>query len=93
MKKKDPKVTYDMVRDDMLETLIQAIPGSEEARSVVSDLKTLEEARSAGKSSKVSADTVVKAATTFATAGLLLMFERNNLITSKLLGFIPKIKL
>ena len=93
MSKKDKKVKIGQVQQDLLKELMGLDPTSDEYRKVVQNFKTLKEAESNDCHRKVSADTWVKAGVSLGGVVLLLAYERNNPITTKLLGLLPKIKL
>lgn len=93
MRKKEKKLKMGEVQQDLLRELMGLDPTSDEYRKVIQNLKTLKEAESQDCHSKVSADTWVKAGVSLGGVVLLLAYERNNPITSKLLGMIPKLKL
>ena len=93
MAKKEKKIKMGEVQQDLLKELLTLDPTSEEYRKVIQNLKTLKEAESNDSHRKVSADTWVKAGVSLGGVVLLLAYERNNPITSKLLGMLPKIKM
>lgn len=89
---KKKKITMGSVEQALIEKLAELDPESEEYRKVAQNLATLKEAE--GKvSRKVSPDTWVKAGVSIGSVLLLLAYERNNPITSKLLSKIPGMKL
>lgn len=88
MAKKVKKATLKKAIRRMTEELNQLDPASEEAVKIANNIKTLSEALE--KSRSIKGDTVVAAGASVGTAALLLVFEKNNCITSKLLSFIPK---
>ena len=89
-KVKVKKVTIKRAIRAMTAKLQELPPESEEATKIANNIKTLSEALE--KSSK-SKDTVIAAGASVFTAGMLIAFERNNPITTKLLGFIPKLRI
>jgi hypothetical protein len=68
----------------------------EEKRFAADNIKTLMEARTADKAGakqdSVSPDMIASIAGTLLSIGLILGFEKANVITSKSLSFVPKIK-
>lgn len=89
---KKKKITMGSVEDTLLEKLSELDPESDEYRKVAQNLATLKEAE--GKvCRKVSPDTWVKAGVSLGSVLLLLAYERNNPITSKLLSKLPGMKL
>lgn len=89
---KKKKVTMGSVEQALIEKLAKLDPETEEYRKVAQNLATLKEAE--GKASrKVSPDTWVKAGVSLGSVLLLLAYERNNPITSKLLSKLPGMKL
>lgn len=92
MAKKEKKVTMGSVEQALIERLNELDPESDEYRKVAQNLATLKEAE--GKvCRKVSPDTWVKAGVSLGSVLLLLAYERNNPITSKLLSKLPGMKL
>lgn len=92
MAKKKKKVTMGTVEQALIEKLNELDPETDEYRKVAQNLGTLKEAE--GKvCRKVSPDTWVKAGVSLGSVLLLLMYERNNPITSKLLSKLPGMKL
>lgn len=80
------------IERSMLEELSGLDPSSDEYRKIVNNYATLKES-AAKDSKKISGDTIVKAGASVGSVLLLLAFERNNVITTKLLGLLPKLKL
>lgn len=92
MAKKKKKVAMGTVEQALIEKLNELDPETEEYRKVAQNLATLKEAE--GKvCRKVSPDTWVKAVVSLGSVLLLLAYERNNPITSKLLSKLPGMKL
>ena len=89
---KKKKVTMGSVEQALIEKLNELDPETDDYRKVAQNLATLKEAE--GKvCRKVSPDTWVKAGVSLGSVLLLLAYERNNPITSKLLSKIPGMKL
>lgn len=94
MRKKKTKVTKATLKkaiERLTEEFNKLDPASDEATKIAANIKTLSEALD--KCPKIKGDTVVCCGATVATTAMLLAFERNNCFTTKLLSFIPKIKL
>lgn len=92
------QVTMENVEQMLLDELSILSPETDEYRKVAQNLAILKEAdakvkEADAKKPRVSPDTWVKAGVTLGSTLLLLAYERNNPITSKLLSFIPKPKL
>lgn len=92
-KAKSTKSGYKIERKRILAKLAQTEPGSDEYRGLLVMLHSLEESKKTSGERRLSADTVCKSGVSLVSTIALLAFERNNLITSKLLSFIPKIRL
>ena len=89
---KKNKITMGSVEQALVEKLNELDPETDEYRKVIQNLATLKEAE--GKvCRKVSPDTWVKAGVSLGSVLLLLAYERNNPITSKLLSKLPGMKL
>ena len=89
---KKKKITMGSVEQALVEKLNELDPETDEYRKVIQNLATLKEAE--GKvCRKVSPDTWVKAGVSLGSVLLLLAYERNNPITSKLLSKLPGMKL
>lgn len=89
---KKKKVTMGSVEQALVEKLAELDPETDEYRKVIQNLGILKEAE--GKvCRKVSPDTWVKAGVSLGSVLLLLAYERNNPITSKLLSKLPGMKL
>lgn len=94
--KKEPKVkkqrfSYRKERKRLLEALASAEPDSKEFHEIAVNLKELEACNQIKHARGVTGDTVVKATTSTVTTGMLMLFECENPIRSKLLNFIPKL--
>lgn len=92
-KQKAPKSSYKIERKRILAALGQTEPGTREHRELLISLHSLEEAKKTSGERRLSADTAVKSGVSLISTGALILFERNNPITTKLLSFIPKIRL
>jgi hypothetical protein len=86
--------------DDVISTLIEdirTVPTGEDAHTnAVQSLKVLMEARIADKAARkplVSPDVLVAAMAHIFGIGMILGFEKANVVTSKSLSFVPKIKI
>ena len=74
---------------------IDSMPiGDENYAPAIESLRVLMEARTADKAAKtkltVSNDVIVQAVTHLLGIGMILGFEKANVITSKALGFVPR---
>ena len=85
--------------DDVIEHAISELEGmdagSEERTRAVESLKTLMELRAADKASKkfnVNPDVITAGAMQLVGIFAILGFEKANVITTKALGFVPKVK-
>lgn len=85
--------------DDAIENLISGADGlddgSEEQARAVESLKTLMELRAADKASKkfhVNPDVVTSGVMQLLGIVAILGFEKANVITTKAIGFVPKVK-
>ena len=86
--------------DEVIAKLIDEIAlmdSTDEAYApAIESLRTLMEARTADKAAKtklaVSNDVIVQALTHLVAIGMILGFEKANVITSKALGFVPRTK-
>lgn len=92
-KQKVPKSSYKAQRKRILAKLGEYEPGSVEYSKVLGQLHSLEESNKTRGERRLSADTAVKSGVSLLSTGALIAFERNNPITTKLLSFIPKIRL
>lgn len=91
--KKEPKkkVSCRKERKRLLEALAQAEPGSKEFTAIATNLKELEACNQIKHARGVTGDGIVKATTHTVTTGMLMLFECENPIRTKLLSFIPKL--
>jgi hypothetical protein len=86
--------------DETISTLISEFAGLEtgsaEQNGCADTIKTLMEARTADEAARtrptMSPDMIVSAAASLLGIALILGFEKANVITSKSLSFVPKIK-
>lgn len=92
-KAKKFKSSYKQERKRILAALGQAEPGTQEYRELLIMLHSLEESKKTSGERRLSADTAVKSGVSLISTGALIAFERNNPLTTKLLSFIPKIRL
>lgn len=92
-KQKAVKSSYKQERKRILAKLGATEPGTQEYRELLIMLHSLEESKKTSGERRLSADTVCKSGVSLVSTGALILFERNNPITSKLLSFIPKIRL
>ena len=94
-KQKKPKIksSYKEQRRRILAKLSEYEPGTAEYSKVLIQLHSLEESNKTRGERRLSADTAVKSGVSLLSTGALIAFERNNVITTKLLSMIPKIRL
>ena len=94
-KQKKPKIksSYKEQRRRILAKLSEYEPGTVEYSKVLVQLHSLEESNKTRGERRLSADTAVKSGVSLLSTGALIAFERNNVITTKLLSMIPKIRL
>jgi len=85
--------------DDVIEHLTSALEGlddgSENHTRAVESLKTLYELRAADKAGKkfsVNSDVITAGAMQLVGIFAILGFEKANVITTKAMGFVPKVK-
>lgn len=95
-----PKTAETHELDKTITELISEFAGEdnpERALQLANVLKTLMETRTADKAANkkpsVSPDAIAGIAANLLGIGLILGFEKANVITTKSLGFIPKIKI
>lgn len=87
------KPSYKNERKRILESLRTTKVGTQEYRELLIMLHSLEESNKTRGERRLSADTAVKSSVSLLTTFGLIVFERNNPLTTKLLGLIPKIRL
>lgn len=90
-KEKKPKFSYRKERKRLLAALAQADPGSKEFNEIAKNLKELEACNQIKHARSITGDGIAKCATHTVTTGMLMMFECENPIRTKLLSFIPKL--
>jgi hypothetical protein len=78
--------------DSMLRELVQVEGNSEQAERIVARLTELNELQKTNSSGPVSKDVVVTAATNLAGILLILHHERANVIATKALAFVQKLR-
>ena len=91
-KKKKEKVNFKVIENGLLQKLATLDPASEDYKKVVESLNTLREAEAKGQN-VLSKDTLLKVGGYAGVALLMLAYEHNNPITTKLLSLLPKPKL
>ena len=92
MAKKEKKVKIEVVEQELVRKLSTLDPASEDYKKVVENLNTLREAEAKGQN-VLSKDAIFKVLGYAGVAAMMLAFERNNCITTKLLSLLPKPKL
>ena len=89
------KSKLDIEIENLTETLIQIDPTSPEYQVVADNLKRLVEIK-ASKGSKfagINKDTLLKLAVIVGEVVLITNYEQFNVLTTKSLGFIPKVRI
>lgn len=89
---KQDKATIEAEIDSVLEEMARMDPKTEEYTVVAKNLDMLLKARSYGSKKEVSPDTVAMIVANLAGIGLILSFERLNVISTKALGFVSKLR-
>lgn len=92
MGKKKEKVNFKVIENSLLQKLATLDPASEDYQKVVESLNTLREAEAKGQN-VLSKDALLKVGGYAGVALLMLAYEHNNPITTKLLSLLPKPKL
>lgn len=92
MAKKEKKVNFKVIENSLLQKLATLDPATEDYQKVVESLNTLREAKAKGEN-VLSKDALLKVGGYAGVALLMLAYERNNPITTKLLSLLPKPKL
>lgn len=92
MAKKKEKVNFKVIENGLLQKLATLDPASEDYQKVVESLNTLREAEAKGQN-VLSKDAILKVSGYAGVALLMLAYEHNNPITTKLLSLLPKPKL
>lgn len=92
MGKKKEKVNFKVIENGLLQKLATLDPASEDYQKVVESLNTLREAEAKGQN-VLSKDALLKVGGYAGVALLMLAYEHNNPITTKLLSLLPKPKL
>lgn len=91
MKRKQISKTYlDLEIEALLEEMKNHKRSSNEYKAMVSNLTELYKAKELELGRKVSPDTVALIAANLLGIGMILGFEKANVVTSKALGFIMK---
>jgi murein L,D-transpeptidase YcbB/YkuD len=90
--KKEKKVKIKVVEQELVRKLSTLDPTSEDYKKCVEALNTLREAEAKGQN-VLSKDALLKVGGYAVVAVLMLAYERNNPITTKLLSLLPKPKL
>ena len=90
MNKKDKRSNLEKEIDNVLERMSELDPDSKEYSAMVSNLEQHFRAKSKEKDRKISPDTLAVIAGNLLGIGLILTYEKANVITTKALGFIIK---
>ena len=92
MGKKKEKVNFKVIENGLLQKLATLDPTSDNYKKCVESLNTLREAEAKGQN-VLSKDALLKVGGYAGVALLMLAYEHNNPITTKLLSLLPKPKL
>lgn len=87
--KEDP---FDIEVNHILKQMASMEPESTDYKAAVDNLKTLTEARGQKTNSTISADTIVSGVVSLLGILLILNHEKLDVITSKSISFIPKMR-
>ena len=90
MNKKDKRSNLEKEIDNVLERMSELDPDSKEYSAMASNLERLFSAKSKEKDRKISPDTLAVIAGNLLGIGLILTYEKANVITTKALGFVIK---
>lgn len=90
--RKEDKATLDDEINSVLEEMARMDPRTDEYTVAARNLETLLKSRSYGNRKEVSPDTVAMIVANLAGIALILSFERLNVISTKALGFVSKLK-
>lgn len=92
--RKDDTHQLDEVITKLIDEIVPMNSTDEAYAPAIESLRVLMEARTADKAAKtkltVSNDVIVQALTHLVSIGMILGFEKANVITSKALGFVPR---
>lgn len=88
MGKTTNKKLYEVEKQRLLKKLGETEPGTDEYKKIVLQLSDLEEANSKKKDNK---DAIIKGSFAVGSVLAVLLFEKHGILTTKALGFIPKI--
>lgn len=91
--KSNDTATLDEAIENVLSQIIMLDADSEEHQTMVKQLDVLYKAKASMKHTRVSADTLVLVGGNLLGIGLILGYEKANVITSKALGFVLKTKI
>lgn len=78
--------------ESVLEQMAPMDPTSKEYTVAAENLEKLLKARSYGSKKEISPDTIAMIVANLAGIALILSFEKLNVISTKALGFVPKIR-
>lgn len=90
MNKVDKRSNLEKEIDNVLKRMSELDPDSKEYSAMASNLELLFSAKSKEKDRKISPDTLAVIAGNLLGIGLILTYEKANVITSKALGFVIK---
>jgi hypothetical protein len=89
---KEKKINLQDVIDVLQARLIELDPNNEEYKKLVDKLSMLYAAKKGNAPARVSPDAIVAAAASIIGVLLIINHERVGIVTSKALGFIPKVR-
>lgn len=90
-KAEDESSSLDTVIEALLSEMQTTIPGSDEYAKMVSHLKALYQLKEQETPKRISPETWATIAANLVGIGMILHHERFNVITSKAIGFIPRL--
>lgn len=85
---RDKRTPLEKEIDTVLDTMGNISPDSKEYEAMAKNLKVLYEAKALEKSKRVSPDTIAVVAGNLLGIGLILVYEKANIITTKAIGFV-----
>lgn len=87
------KNTVDLEIDALLEEMAVEHGDTDKYKKLADNLKTLYEIKATSKKTRIDPNTIVTAGASLAGILLVLNYEKVDIITTKALGFIPKVRL
>jgi hypothetical protein len=86
------KTPLETLIDDQVQKLAEVGLHDEKADAILTRIEKLHKMNTAQRSNRVSPDTMVTVAANLVGIALIIKHEHVNVITSKALGFVPKLK-